>query len=68
MPSTFVPSSSVTITPSPDRSTAAARDRDMTFMPRRRNTSWRTAAASASSVGRIRSREETSVTFEPSDR
>ena len=68
LPSTFAPSSSVTTTPSPVAPPPAARDRDMTFIPRRRKTSCSTAAASASSVGIIRSRDETSVTFDPSAR
>lgn len=59
------PSASVTSTRSPTRLADAARERAMTFIPRRRNTSSRTAAASGSSPGSTRSRLETSVTREP---
>ena len=65
-PRTVRPSSRVTSTPSPDRLTAAARDRLSTVIPRRRNTSSTTTAASASSCGSTRSREDTRVTCEPS--
>ena len=65
-PRTVRPPSSVTITPSRLRLTAAARDRLSTVIPRRRKTSSSTMAASASSCGSTRSREETSVTWEPS--
>ena len=64
-PSTVRPSVSVTVTVSPCRSTEAIRDRDSTFMPRRVSTSSSTAAASASSPGSTRSREETRVTSMP---
>ena len=66
-PSTVRPSVSVTVTVSPCRSTEAIRDFDSTFMPRRVSTSSRTAAASASSPGSTRSREETRVTSMPRD-
>ena len=65
-PRTARPSSRVTSTPSPVRLTAAARDRLSTVIPRRRNTSSTTIAASASSCGSTRSREDTRVTWEPS--
>lgn len=64
-PETLRPSVSVTRTPSPSRSTEAARERDITVMPRRVKTSSSTWAASASSPGSTRSREETSTTSEP---
>ena len=67
-PSTVRPSVSVTVTVSPCRSTEAIRDLDSTCMPRRVSTSSRTAAASASSPGSTRSREETRVTSMPRDR
>ena len=46
----------------------AARERPSTSMPRRRKTSSMTVAASASSPGSTRSREETSTTSQPSPR
>ena len=66
VPRTARPSVSVTSTPPPSRWTAAARDRLSTVIPRRLNTSSTTTAASASSCGSTRSREEISVTCEPS--
>ena len=60
------PSARVTSTRSPTRFADSARERAMTFMPRRRKTSSSTAAASGSSPGSTRSREETRVTLEPS--
>ena len=67
-PETLRPSERVTITPSPSRSTDAARERGMTLSPRRSNTSSRTFAASSSSLGRTRSREEIRVTSAPRPR
>ena len=58
------PSVSVTVTASPSRVTDSIRDFDSTFMPRRVRTSSSTPAASASSPGSTRSREETSVTVD----
>ncbi len=60
------PSERVTSTRSPTRLADSARERPTTFMPRRRKTSSRTAAASGSSPGSTRSREDTRVTREPS--
>jgi len=60
------PSARVTTTLSPLRCTASARDRPSTFMPRRRNTPSITTAASLSSCGSTRSRDDTSVTCDPS--
>ena len=60
------PSERVTSTRSPTRLADSARERDITFMPRLRKTSSRTAAASGSSPGSTRSRDDTSVTREPS--
>ena len=60
------PSASVTTTLSPLRCTASARDLPSTVMPRRLNTPSITTAASLSSCGSTRSRDETSVTWEPS--
>ena len=60
------PSSRVTVTPSRSRATDRARDRPSTVMPRRRKTSSMWLAASSSSCGSTRSRDETSVTREPS--
>ena len=65
-PVTGRPSASVTTTPSPLRCTVSARDLLSTFMPRRRKTPSMTTAASLSSCGSTRSREETSVTCVPS--
>ena len=65
-PRTVRPSVSVTTTRSPARLTAAARERPRTVIPRRRKTSSMTTAASMSSCGSTRSRDETSVTWEPS--
>ena len=65
-PSTVRPSARVTRTPSAVRSTVLARDRLSTVMPRRRNTPSMTCAASASSPGSTRSRDETSTTSLPS--
>src|SRR5262249_3077040 len=56
----------VTATPRPSGLTPAARDRLSTVIPRLRNTSSTTIAASGSSFGSTRSREEISVTWEPS--
>ncbi len=67
-PSTVRPSVRVTVTVSPDRDTDSMRALDSTFMPRRTDTSSSTAAASASSPGSTRSREETRVTSMPSAR
>ncbi len=67
MPSMTRPSASVTSTPSAVRTAPAARDRDMTVMPRALNTSSSSWAASASSPGRTRSRLETRTTSAPSD-
>ena len=64
-PWTSCPSVSRTVTTSPSRVTDSIRDLDSTFMPRRVSTSSSTAAASASSPGSTRSREETSVTGMP---
>ena len=64
-PVTVRPSVSVTSTPSPVRCTPAALDRPSTVIPLRRNTPSITSAASASSCGSTRSREDTSVTCEP---
>jgi hypothetical protein len=50
-PSTVRPSTRVTITPSPLRSTDCARLLLSTVMPLRVNTFWITAAASSSSPG-----------------
>ena len=66
VPRTVRPSVSVTSTPSPSRRAEAARDRLSTVIPRRLNTSSTTIAASASSCGSTRSREETRVTCAPS--
>ncbi len=65
-PVTVRPSVSVTTTPSPARFTPAARDLPSTVIPLRRNTPSITRAASASSCGSTRSREDTRVTCEPS--
>ena len=65
-PSTTRPSASSTRTPSAVRVTPVARDFDSTVMPRCMNTPSSTAAASASSPGSTRSREDTSVTSDPS--
>ncbi|CPU64856.1 Uncharacterised protein [Mycobacteroides abscessus] len=65
-PSTTRPSESVTRTPSAVRSADSARERDMTVMPRERNTPSSSSAASASSPGSTRSRLDTSTTSEPS--
>ena len=65
-PSTLRPSASSTTTPLPVRRTPAARERSITVMPLRRNTPSSTSAASASSVGSTRSRDDTSITSEPS--
>ena len=65
-PVTCRPSASVTTTLSPLRCTASARDLPSTFMPRRRKTPSMTTAASLSSCGSTRSRDDTSVTCEPS--
>lgn len=59
------PSERVTSTRSPTRLADSARERPMTFIPRRRKTSSRTAAASGSSPGSTRSRDDTRVTREP---
>ena len=67
-PSTVRPSVRVTVTVSPSRVTDCIRDLCITVMPRRSSTSSSTCAASASSPGSTRSREETSVTSMPSDR
>ena len=67
-PSTVRPSVSVTRTVSPVRSTDCIREVESTFMPRRVSTSSRTAAASASSPGSTRSRDETRVTSLPRER
>ncbi|BCB79972.1 hypothetical protein Pflav_063820 [Phytohabitans flavus] len=64
-PVTTRPSASSTRTPSPSRRTAEARELPSTAMPRERNTSSITAAASASSCGMTRSRLDTSVTLTP---
>jgi hypothetical protein len=66
VPRTVRPSLRVTATPSPVRVTRSALDLPSTVMPRRRNTSSTTTAASTSSCGSTRSREDTSVTWEPS--
>jgi hypothetical protein len=66
LPVTVRPSASVTVTRSPSRRTACARDWLSTFMPLRRNTSSIRLAASSSSCGSTRSREDTSVTRAPS--
>ena len=66
VPRTVRPSLSVTATPSPVRLTRSALDWLSTVMPRRRNTSSTTTAASASSCGSTRSRDDTSVTCDPS--
>ena len=65
-PSIVRPSVSVATTPFSVRTTDSARDFDSTCMPLRRKTFSITAAASASSPGRTWSRDEMSVTFEPS--
>ena len=67
-PWTVRPSVSVTVTTSPSRVTDSIRDFESTFMPRRVSTSSSTVAASASSPGSTRSREETRVTGMPSAR
>ncbi len=67
-PWTVRPSVSVTVTTSPSRDTDSIRERASTVIPRRVSTSSRTVAASASSPGSTRSREETSVTGMPSAR
>ena len=56
------PSSSSTTTASLTRRTAVIRERPNTVIPRSRNTCSMTWAASASSPGRTRSREDTRVT------
>ena len=66
LPDTVRPSARLTVTPWPSRRTASARDWPSTVMPRRRNTSSIRLAASSSSCGSTRSRDETSVTREPS--
>ena len=66
LPVTVRPSFRVTVTPSVSRRTDRARARDSTVMPLRRNTSSIRLAASSSSCGSTRSREDTSVTREPS--
>ena len=65
-PVTVRPSVKVTVTSSASRVTDCARERDITVSPRRPNTSSRTCAASASSPGSTRSRDETSTTSDPS--
>ena len=65
-PVTVSPLVSETATPWPVRFTPAARDLPSTVIPLRRNTPSITTAASASSCGSTRSREDTSVTLEPS--
>ena len=69
-PSISRPSSRRTTTPSPDsvRSTAAIRERPKTSIPRLRKTSSITSAASGSSPGRTRSRDETRTTSAPRPR
>ena len=64
-PVTVRPSVSVTVTSSPSRLTDSMRDLESTSMPRRVRTSSSTVAASASSPGSTRSREETSTTSMP---
>ncbi len=66
LPSSTRPSARVTSTLSPWRVTASARAWETTFRPLRLNTSSSTPAASASSPGRTRSREDTRVTLAPS--
>ncbi len=66
LPVTARPSSRVTVTLSASRRTDRARARDSTVMPLRRNTSSIRLAASSSSCGSTLSREDTSVTREPS--
>jgi hypothetical protein len=65
-PHTVRPSVRVTVTPPGVRATAAALVLLSTAMPRRRNTSSTTMAASGSSRGSTRPREEIRVTCEPS--
>jgi hypothetical protein len=65
-PRTTRPSCRTTVTPLAVGLTSVARERPSTVMPRRRNTSSITTAASVSSCGRTCSRDETSVTWEPS--
>ncbi len=65
LPDRVRPSTRVTVTPSWSRVTDRARERLSTVMPRRRKTSSMRLAASSSSFGRTRSREETRVTLEP---
>ena len=67
-PWTVRPSVRVTVTTSPVRVTDAIRDSPSTFIPRLVRTSSSTWAASASSPGSTRSREETRVTGMPRDR
>ncbi len=64
-PSTTRPSASVTATPSPVRTTDAARELFRIVMPRDRNTFSMAPAASWSSCGMTRSRLDTSVTGTP---
>ena len=59
------PPSRVTVTPSWSRCTDRAREWPSTVMPLRLNTSSIRLAASSSSCGSTRSREETSVTRAP---
>ncbi len=66
-PSTVRPSVRVTTTPSSVRRAAAARERASTVMPLRRKTPSITSAASASSPGSTRSREDTRTTSLPRD-
>ena len=61
-------SGSVTVTDWWSRLMVLARERPSTVMPRRRNTSSIRLAASSSSCGSTRSRDDTSVTREPSAR
>ncbi len=64
-PVTVRPSVRVTVTSSPCRVTDCARDFDSTVRPCRAKTSSSTWAASASSPGSTRSREDTSTTSPP---
>ena len=66
LPVTVRPSARVTVTLSRSRLTARARAWLSTVMPLRRNTFSIRLAASSSSCGSTRSREDTSVTREPS--
>ena len=67
-PMTSRPSSRRTSTPRSVRSTEAIRERPSTSMPRLVKTSSMTWAASGSSPGSTRSREETSTTSDPRPR